>query len=169
MTRVLYTQVDFWPEAVAAVARHVPHAEAVVISSRDWRGYWEALAARWGQGEALMLVEQDVILHERAFPELDACPQDWCLFPYPHPGAGGPLATGLGCTRFSAAFQQQVRLADVAGIDGNCIRCDGAPDKYKCWAHLDGRIFQAAQQAGLSPHVHGPAVGHRDVPPEGEN
>ncbi len=168
MTRVLYTQVGHWPQAAAALAAHAPQAETVVIDPRDWRGYWHALEERWGHGP-LMLVEQDVILHERACPELDACPQDWCLLPYPHPGAGGLLETGLGCTRFSSAFQQQVPLEDVAAIDGNCPRCDGAPDKYKCWAHLDGRIEQAARKAGFAPHVHGPAVGHRDVPPEGEN
>lgn len=165
--RVLYTQVSDWPAARAALAEHAPQAETVRIYPPNWWEYWDAVEQEWGY-EDLMLVEQDVILHARAVPELEACPEPWCLFPYYHPGAAGLLAEGLGCTRFSRAFQGAVPLEAVAAIEGNCPRCDGAPDKYKCWAHLDGRIAQAAALAGFTPHVHYPAVGHRDVPPEGE-
>ncbi len=181
--RVLYTTVtpppvypdgteqprrrDPWPQSGASVAKHAPGAEKVVIGHGDWRGYWEAVAARWGK-EDLMLVEQDIILHPYAVTAMESCPRAWCLFPYHHPGSDGLLKRGLGCTRFRLEFQHRVPLAALALVDGNCPRCDGAPDKHKCWAHLDGRIAAVAESAGFTPHVHSPAVGHRDVLPEGE-
>lgn len=181
--RILYTSVEpppvypdgtcqppvatAWPEARLALIRHAPQAERVVIDHADWRGYWRAVSCRWG-GDDLMLVEQDIRLHSRAVPELEACPEPWCLFPYHHPGAGGLLAEGLGCTRFRREFQEAVPLSALAQIYGSCPRCAGADDAYKCWAHLDGRLLQAATDRGFTPHVHSPAVGHRDVPPEGE-
>lgn len=157
-----------WPQAQASVARYAPQAEHVVIDPLNWWEYWDAVEQEWGY-EDLMLVEQDIILHGRAVPELEACPEPWCLFPYYHPGSDGLLGRGLGCTRFSLAFQLSVTMDDVAAVPGCCPRCDGSPERYKCWAHLDGRIAQAAEDRGFTPHVHSPAVGHRDVPPEGES
>jgi hypothetical protein len=158
---------DPWPQARAAVRRYAPQAEEAEIAQANWRGYWDAMTARWGE-EDLMLVEQDNILHARAVPELESCPEPWCLFPYFHPGEGALIKRSLGCTRFRTAFQHAVTLAALAAVPGSCCRCGGSPDSYKCWAHLDGRITQVTEELGLFPHVHSPAVGHRDVPPEGE-
>ena len=158
---------DPWPLSRQSVERHAPQAEAVSIHPLNWWEYWDAVEQEWGYAD-LMLVEQDIVLHSRAIPELEACRQSWCLFPYPHPGNGGLLKRGLGCTRFSLGFQLAVTLDAVAAVPGCCPRCDGSPERYKCWAHLDGRIAQAAESLGFTPHVHSPAVGHRDVPPEGE-
>lgn len=166
MTRVLCCAVEFWPETHKALYRYAPHHEAVKVGRDDWRTYGQEIFRRWGQDD-LLLVEQDIILHEDVLPQLEACPQPWCVFPYRHPACPGNgfLTAGLGCTRFRLQFQEKVTAAEIAAEGGNCNRCYGQPDKHECWLHLDGRIREAAERLGFTPHIHWPSAGHRDSAP----
>lgn len=132
----------------------------------DWRGYGREVLSRWGKDD-LLIVEQDNVIHETVIPQLEACPEPWCVFPYRHPssGEGNWLVTGLGCTRFRLEFQRVVTVDEVAAEGGNCDRCYGQAVKHECWVHLEGRIGEAGERLGFRRHVHWPSAGHRDVPP----
>lgn len=166
MTRVLCAGPAIWPETRASLSRFAPQAEIVAFDQHDWRAYWRAVFRGWGE-DALLIVEQDNILHEFVLPQLEACPQEWCVFPYRHEASGGDgfARTCLGTTRFSRAFQQKVTAEEVASEGGNCNRCYGQPDKHMCWLHVEGRISDAATRLGFARHLHWPSVGHRDAAP----
>lgn len=152
-----------WSRAQDAFARHAPRGRTAVICQGDLAGYNDAVAERWGRGDDLLVVEQDIILHSRVLPQLAACAEDWCVFPYRHPDNGnGFLLAALGCTRFSARFQEAVAIEAIAAVYGYCNTCKG---QLGCWAHLEGRISDAGLAAGFTRHVHWPSVGHRDIPP----
>ena len=164
--RVLCCAVEFWPDTHRALYRYAPQAESVKIRPGDWRQYGHEVLSRWG-GSDLLLVEQDNVIHETVIPQLEDCPEPWCVFPYRHPSCGddGWLVTGLGCTRFRLEFQQKVTVAEIAAEGGNCDKCFGLPDKHECWVHLDGRIGEAGERLGFTRHLHWPSAGHRDAPP----
>ncbi len=154
---------DRWPAAQEAFARHAPRGETVVISPFALGAYHEAVAERWGAGSDLLVVEQDVTLHEQVLPQLEACGEDWCVFPYRHPDNGNSFLTAaLGCTRFSRRFQAAVPIEAVGSVYGYCNLCKGQPG---CWVHLEGRISDAGLAADFTRHIHWPSAGHRDVPP----
>jgi len=155
------------PQARQSFRKHAPLGEVVQADAADWRAYWRVIAARWGRGDDLLIVEHDVILHEAVLPQLESCLEPWCLFPYRHPGCGpsGWMMTGLGCTRFRREFQDRVTLEEIASQAGNCSRCDGKERKHECWMHLDGRIREAGERLGFTAHAHWPSAGHRSSPP----
>lgn len=161
--RAAVGSADRWPQALDAYARYAPGGTTAVITPMDISGYHEMVAVNWDYGYDLLVVEQDIVLHDQVFPQLEACGQDWCVFPYRHPDNGnGFLTQALGCTRFSARFQAVVSLADIDAVYGYCNICKGQPG---CWVHLEGRISDAGLAAGFTRHVHWPSVGHRDIPP----
>lgn len=167
--KILYSTVNAWPASLRAIERHAKEYEVVQIDSGDWRGYWRAIADRWGQDD-LLLVEQDIVLHAEVIPGLEDCPDPWCLYPYRHPSRpGGWMDFALGCTRFRKEFQQSVTIRDVAEANGrnfivkDCPACEGQPRTYECWRHLDAQFRDAGLWAGFRMHVHSPSVGHREV------
>lgn len=163
MITALRAAVGSWSWAEEAFARYVPEGHTVVIHPLDIGAYHEAVAKRWGLGHALLVVEQDIIVHAQVLSQLTICDEDWCVFPYRHPDNGNNfLLAALGCTRFSVRFQEAATVADIDAVYGYCNTCKGQPG---CWVHLEGRISDAGLAAGFTRHVHWPSVGHRDVPP----
>jgi len=165
VTRVLCCAVTPWPGTVRSLREHAPGHELVLVGAADWRGYGREVLARWGQDD-LLVVEQDNVIHAGVLPQLEACPEPWCVFPYRHPSSGDGFADRcLGCTRFRLEFQQKVTAEEIASEGGNCNRCHGQPDKHLCWLHVEGRVSDAAARFGFTRHIHWPSAGHRDVPP----
>ena len=155
-----------WPATAASFAEHAPGAGIIPIPADDISRPWADYAARWGQDD-LVVVEQDVILHEDVIPQFEACPEPWCLFPARHHAQGGGwMTTGIMCNRFRREFMQAVPVAAVEAVPGSCSRCRGV--NPRCWAHLDGRTRAAGEAAGFRLHVHWPSVGHRDEGVPGE-
>lgn len=131
--------------------------------------YADLLVELWARGEAFVLVEHDIEIHDGVLPELAACPEPWCLFPYarllPGPkvrwdGRGwGPgvalLSNNLGCTRWSAELM--AALPDLMTEVRNTAR-PGLPAGH--WSRLDDVSAQLLSLAGYEPHVHHPEVLH---------
>jgi hypothetical protein len=153
-----------WPATAAALAAHAPGAEIIPIPADDISQPWDTYASRWGAGD-LVVIEQDVVIHDGVIPQFEACPEPWCLFPARHyaAGPGGWMTTGIMCNRFRREFMQAVPVSAVEAVPGSCHRCLGADPK--CWAHLDGKTRAAGEAAGFTIHVHWPSVGHRESVP----
>jgi len=161
--------VRFWDSCRDSLARYAPGAVIIPVAKQDYPAWWREIAARWTAAEDLLLVEQDITLHAAVVPELEACPEPWCCFPFPRPEAPQTLQDrGIACTRFSAEFQRAVSVAEIEAVPGSCWECRGQDPR--CWRHIDGRIGEAAAAKGFTgPHRHWPPVAHRDVSwPEGQ-
>ena len=153
-----------WPATAASLAAHAPDALIIPIPADDITRPWTDYAARWGQDD-LVVIEQDVIIHEDVLAGFERCPEPWCLFPGRHYACGGGfMLTGILCNRFRREFMERVPVEAVEAVYGSCPRCDGGKDP-RCWGHLDGRTREAGEAAGFKLHVHWPSVGHRDSLP----
>lgn len=122
-----------------------PGCERVDVSGAV-DAYRLLLERLWADGEAFLIIEHDIEIHRWVVPELESCPEDWCLFPYGL--VGGYLVEGsLGCTRFSAALIQA-----EPGLIGSLPTRD--------WRRLDCELLGKLRQVGREPHVHQPPVLH---------
>lgn len=139
------------PLCEAALAAHAPDAEMLYLGTRH-DSYRDLLADLWAAGDSFLLIEHDVEIHDRVIPELDACPEPWCSFPYPVGSPDGMIDSSLGCTRFTADL-----LAAVPDM------IDRLP--VRDWRRLDCELAPRLRQAGFVPHVHHPAVKHHHVYP----
>lgn len=162
--RILCCPVEgkLWDITRESLAEHAPLTEIIPVKASDISRTWELYTARWGHDD-LMIIEQDIILHNGVIPQFEACPEPWCLFPFRYAPDTGFLDTGTGCDRFRREFQQAVSVERIEAVGGCCNKCLG--ENPKCWAHIDGRIREAGEAAGFSIHVHWPSVGHRSVLP----
>src|SRR5580698_1326044 len=159
----LCVPANLWPSCRRALARYAPDAVVIPCAVEDNNAWWREISARWTGVEGLLLIEQDIRIHADVIPQLEACPEPWCVFPFPRPEAHYLLQDrGIACTRFSAEFQRLVTVAEIEAVPGSCWECRGVD--RKCWRHVDGRIKAAAEAAGFAePHLHWPPVIHRDV------
>ena len=158
---VLCVPMKLWDSTRVALRLHAPGAIIKKLRTDDIEEPWNTYSEYWRSAEDdLLIVEQDIVIHEDVIPQFEACPEPWCLFPFPHYSQpdGELMTTGIGCNRFRREFLEQVTVEDVEAQGGNCIRCEGNP---KCWAHLDGRTREAGEAKGFKIHVHYPPVGHR--------
>jgi hypothetical protein len=141
-------------ETAAALARYAPQAE-YVDTSADPMSYARAIAERWNQGGALMIVEHDNEITADVIPSFEACPEPWCTYQYEifAPPWTRMCDTGLGCTRFSAAFQRDFNFGELV-VDKPCSNC-GKP--HAIWGSLDFTITVqiGAHMKGVQHHVHG--------------
>lgn len=145
-----YTRLH--PVAARLANRHAPGHVRVKLDPRDQEAYWALLAREWRQSGDLLIIEQDVGIHDRVVPGMAACPEPWCGHPYP---IGDLLLVCLGCTRFSAALKAaEPDLLDEVGEDGT----GGLPARH--WGRLDVRILDHLRARGYQQHQHSPPVRH---------
>ena len=151
-----YTPDGLHPETAECVANLLPGAERVDVSG-DTFAYWRAVEERWTGDDDLMVIEQDIVIHDQVLPQFGECPGDWCTFAYPIFNSGQRLIQGLGCARFSAALQRKVPAAEFL-TDGRIAHPDG---EGVPWEFLDLVIANRLRTGhGLKPHVHEPDVTH---------
>src|ERR1700679_1017264 len=101
--RVCYFHSADFPEAVAALP---DWAERIDTSARPY-AYWDELTARWGQREALVTVDQDVVLVPGVITGFANCSHVWCVYPYSY-GPDQLLCHSMGCTRFRREIQWEL-------------------------------------------------------------
>jgi hypothetical protein len=118
-------------------------------------GYWREIKARWNGKEDLVVVEQDVEIHDTVLTDFMECKEPWCCFSYQIFGQRN-CSVGLGCTKFSAQLQQEISLDVLTERFARCEFCEGKG----CWWHLDGPILQLLQSKGYNQHIHQPEVTH---------
>ena len=149
--RVLCCYTDLHPDTARALSRYAPQAEFAGVSG-DQFAYWHQIRARWDGADDLVVVEHDVEIHAGVIDGFAGCDQPWCVFPYVIGPHGELCEVGLGCTRFSAALQQQVTVDEVTRRVG----------EYP-WSHVDDRISGLLIDLGISNHIHHPPVTHHHV------
>lgn len=150
MIRPLYFHYTDHIASYLSVQKHIPHAEHIDTAQSSY-AYWDELEKRWDGSSDLLTIEQHIVVHDQVLPQLEACPGDWCVFPF-----GGQFR-GLGCTRFSAALQQKVPASEIrARARRKCPHCGSLH-----FAFVDGPIGDALTAHGYdSPCVHEPHVAH---------
>jgi hypothetical protein len=161
----------FWTERFALsqerVRKYAPRATWIRTPpiDQDPQGYARAVRRLWGQ-DAMMFIEQDIVIRKTTVPSMRDCDADWCVFPYTVGANGFLMKFGLGCTKFSLKLQEALDYEKVFthGMphrthDCNCsARCSICP----CYRHQDTIIRHELAALGLyHPHVHEPAVRHQ--------
>lgn len=179
--RVCYFWFTEWKQALGLLNEHAPDAKKI-WTGPDSQGYWRQLAYEWeNPNDDLLVIEQDVGIHERVIPEMESCKEPWCAF---QSRVGGLTARGLGCTKFSRELREQVTVQDIMcpvphqdktrcngvycnsfspGMSACHNRHAGCRDCGSfCHRHIDGPVCDALFLiAGLrEPHVHYPPVRH---------
>jgi len=155
-------------EAVAALQGWTTYGWAldVVHIGPEEHAYYEVLNDRWTicgmAGGDLLIVEGDIVVHDRTLDDFDTCPNAYCASVY---WVGASYQYGLGCTRFRAELiRAHPDLLRVAGQRTN----DGVPIAYS-WKRMDTRLYDEAKERGLlisenpgtaHPCIHEPAVHH---------
>lgn len=145
------------PLALKALQEYAPDGDLVDLGHGDHR-YWQFLCQMWAAGETFLIVEQDVEIHGDVIPQMEQCPEPWCLFPYPGPRPsrgwsqnhadtplGHLLYRSLGCTKFSASL-----MARYPGF------MSGLPNHD--WRRLDAEIHPRLEAKKVTPHLHWPHV-----------
>ena len=123
----------------------------LVETGYDTSAYWWELRRRWNGAEDLLIIEQDVVIDSEVIPSFNVCDDPWCCFQYLGPpgmdfdgsGNGRILRKSLGCTRFSAALQQEIPASMISDKE------------YFVWHLLDCRVARLLELHGHRPHVHG--------------
>ena len=113
-------------------------------TSADVYAYWRTIAANWNTGEDLIIIEQDVELQPGVMDSFKECTKDWCAIPYEVKTRDGiqSVAIGaLGCTRFSAKLQAEIRSSFI--VRGNCH-----------WSQVALKVNQAMRWGGYKLHMH---------------
>jgi hypothetical protein len=147
-----YTKIN--PLTAEALDLYAPDAERVELqgagyvanNTQDFQ-YGNLLLSWWRRGEPFVLVEHDIVLHDRVIPEFEECDHDWCTFSY-STARRGTLYQSLGCVRFSA------RLLAATQADAGYLRI------CPWWAN-DQAIAKICGRAGFAAHTHWPMVEHR--------
>lgn len=160
--RVVFPHTTAHPDALHALDRYAPHAERVELNPDDDQAYWRLLCEVWAAERTTLIVEHDIELHDRVIPELLACPEPWCAFPYHGPGYGtggnSLLFTSLGCTRWSGEL-----MRSLPELVRTCTRPDAIGVMENSWRRLDIWILNRLTEAGHEVHTHWPPVAHHHV------
>jgi len=188
--RVLCCFTDLYDATQAALAKYAPDAELVDVSGDDY-AYWKAICAAWTGEDDLLIVEQDIEIHKTVIPQMAACPEPWCTFPYRLWRPDAWCYNALGCTKFSAGLQRDVSPAEIEQVqarwlvpnashpgamtyspevmaEGMLCEC-GRQGSPPCWRHIDFKIADTLEGRGpgqrdpIGAHVHQPAVCHLPI------
>jgi hypothetical protein len=153
-TCYFYTRI--WDDAVAALPAD---AEFVYVGD-SITAYWDSITGRWGTDD-LMVVEHDIKIHGEVQAQFEACPNQWCTFPYWSTGTW--FTRALGCTRFRKEIMGQVSVQAIQDeTTGYCSSCKG--EIRGCWLHVDVQISRAMDHRNILPCIHSPHVEHLTQP-----
>lgn len=147
MILVPYVELD--PRVVAAI----PEPVCLESVAESETAYFEVLSRYWGQD--LIVIEHDIVIHDKVIPEFLACLEPWCAFPYRH--RSGQVAPALGCTRFRKELPD---IMDELGAISTTRTGRNDNSRPKIWQRLDTRIHLLLSERGYKCHVHTPEVEH---------
>ena len=155
--KVVVPYVNLHPLALKGLQEHAPDADLVDLGPGSDR-YYLYLCGLWREGESFLIVEQDIEIHGDVLPQLEQCPEPWCIFPYPGPRPArgwsqNPdndpnahlLYRSLGCTRFSSEL-----MGKFPGFM-NGLPCHD-------WRRLDAVIHPRLEAQRFKAHIHWPQV-----------
>ena len=84
---ILCCPVNLYPGTQESLRVYAPEARICRIPADDISYPWEIYKSCWGKDD-LVIIEQDIILHEDVIPQFLECPEPWCLFPFRHAMGG---------------------------------------------------------------------------------
>lgn len=141
-------------ETAEAIELYAPQTE--FCETLGLFGYNEVMLRNWGIDD-LVVIEGDKVITADTVPTFAQCEEPWCCYSYynfPEPYRR-EVVTGLGCTKYSLAFQRRFQPREWLFGDHPdwplCIDCGGVG----CWRNLDVRISTLAMRNGLRVHIHG--------------
>jgi len=110
------------------------------------RAYFDLLFEYWADGATFTVIEHDMVVHATALEELDACPYEWCAFPYRY--GTHERHYGLGCAKFGEELI--ARNPDAMRRVGT-MRDMNHPARH--WCRLDAWL-QGVVLPGSGEHMH---------------
>ncbi|HUX70787.1 MAG TPA: hypothetical protein VMV41_09780 [Cellulomonadaceae bacterium] len=138
-----------------AIARG--HTVTYVDVSGSESAMWEMWRDLWAQGDDIVVVEHDIVIHEEVLPRFEDCPNVWCANPYPYAFGNSDPYHGTGCVRFRAALT--VEFPDLWERVG---QRKGPKHPQRHWCSLDGWSQLELWPRNYRQCHHTPAVGHVD-------
>jgi len=155
-TQVIVPYTNLRDETRDSVLRYAPDARFVYLG--DDEAYWRLVSGLWREQRDYIIVEHDIVIHEDAISQFEACPEPWCTFGYPYFLGDAPYH-GTGCVRWRAeAMRAMPDLLEVVG------EMSGPHHPQRHWCSLDG-FSQATiwARSDFRAHHHDPPVGHTDT------
>jgi hypothetical protein len=150
--KVLCAYANLHPATEQALRAYVPPAwlTLVDVSGND-TGYWEEINKLWNTGEDLVIIEQDIEIHDQVLRSFIVCSAPWCTYAYDFRDSEPTvrLNESLGCAKFSPELQAGFPLSLIEG------------DRH--WVHLDTLIVDSIKKnfkRRLNVHVHGQVEHH---------
>jgi hypothetical protein len=120
----------------------LPFIDYVHLPDDD--AYRRLLQRIWHSAQETIIVEHDILPWPGALEELSMCPCRWGTYSYRTLGGTG-IAHMLGCAKLGEGLMREL---------------PGIWDAPGHWSELDQRLFFAARDAGIEPHLHRPPVIH---------
>lgn len=149
--RVVCPFTRIHPETHLALDEYAHGWEPFYVGNTD-EDYWGLLNRLWRQGEGWVNVEHDIVVAHDTVPSFAACPEPWCLSPYPRHASPQLLTSALGCVRFSGPLlAAEPDLMTVVGV-----RTCGLPVRH--WRHLDTHVADELCERGYVAHRHEPVA-----------
>ena len=143
------------PETQEAIYRFYPNAHFESVKGDT--GYADILKYYWalafGKRVSLVVIEHDIVIHDRVRSTFDSCDCDWCGFPYDCYGA---VDVYLGCTKFSTNLIQQAPSAVM--IANRLYNYPRYPRGH--WSVVDSRLHTVLRSYGYKKNRHVPEVTH---------
>jgi hypothetical protein len=137
-----YTESGVRKETLSALESFAPGTEYAEVSGSPY-DYRDTLQRYWTGKRPLIVVEQDIVIHDEVIDSFAKCSKPWCTYGFQSSARIGYLYRGLGCTKFSARLQRRFPFEEFVTY--------GMTWKY-CDAHIS-RILWTIN--GIQPHVHG--------------
>lgn len=147
------------PETVRLIKKHAPDGVEIrwhELEADQPCAYSRLLVEAWDWDGDLVIIEQDIGIHDGVIEALSECRQPWCGFPYP---IGQQSLVCLGCTRFSAHLKATLPnlMADAAAVGSEQ---DGGGVPAGVWQRMDVRVGALLESHGHNRHPHLPGVEH---------
>lgn len=150
-------------ETVVALAAHARDGLDRIrfVELTDDEAYWRLLHELWAEQRDVVLVEQDIVIHEGVLDGFDRCTNPWCTHGYRYEiYAGFSDYHGAGCVRWRA----ELMAAHPDLLDVVATRF-GPRHPAKHWCSLDAFTQLELQARGVQQCKHQPPVGHTSVTP----
>ena len=133
-------------------------------------GYFHLLARLWHDGEAFMVVEQDITPPDNAVEGIALCQEPWCGHPYQYqptnPELDMLLFGELGLTRFSQALLCSLPYA-VLESEELVLEAPFSNEAPRHFMRLARRLRLQLQGRGVRFHPHSPVAKHYRPSPQG--
>ena len=141
------------PDTVTALSQCFPGHELVFLPAGDPHAYWTMIMGRWGSDD-LVIIEQDIVIHDQVVPQFQACPQPWCAFDhFPYYTLAPADFKVIGCVRYRAEVQRDIDPGRYLALfpGGKHDADDECTTRKICWRHVDQAL---AWTVGGQPHLH---------------